>query len=338
MDQKISSAYYLANEKFRRWVFQPDESLNRYWQNWQQMHPETSQAINEARLFLTSANFKEYAIDEEEKRIMWQNVNQRMESPEKIGRFRLFLLNWDYYSKIAATVLIFMLTSYIIYDIATEQQVQPQVVIQNVVKTTNWGERLTFQLPDGTRVKLNAGSTLTYPEQFIDEQRKIILSGEAYFNVAKDSLKPFRVLSGSIVTEALGTEFYVSNYSGHDSTVVALTEGKVKISSDQNELIIAPGQSVSYQSNTRQLKSYDYIDQQLTSWTDNTLIFVNADWPEIENKLERWYGVEIKNSNTQNKWDYSAKFKSYSLEDVLKSICYAKNLRFEINGDRVIIR
>ena len=338
MDKKFTPEYYLTNSQFRQWVRQPDESLERYWQNWQELYPDARQAINEAKLILTTAKFKEYPISNEEKQFLWQNVDDQMTTPQKISRFKFLLLNLNYYSKIAATVLIFMLISYIVYDIAADQSGKPQLVIQNVVKTTNWGERLNFQLPDGTKVKLNAGSTLTYPEQFMDDQRKIILSGEAYFKVAKDTLKPFRVVSGSIVTEALGTEFYVSYYSGHDSTVVALTEGKIRVSTDLNDVIVSPGQSVSYQSNTRQLKSYNYIDRQLTSWTENLLIFESADWSEIENKLERWYGVEIKNNNTQNKWDYSAKFKDYSLEDVLKSICYAKNLRFEINGDQVVIR
>lgn len=338
MENKYSTEFYLTDPKFKQWIIDSNESLDRYWQSWLKRYPDSKAAIDEAKLILTTATFKEYKITEETKKAIWHNVDNSINSPGKISQLRYILINWDYYSKIAAILIISILSSYVIFDLATDQPSVQQLVVQNIVKTTDWGERLTFQLQDGTEVKLNAGSTLTYPERFIYDERKVVLSGEAFFKVAKDSHMPFRVVSGSIVTEALGTEFYINNYSGHDSTIVALTEGKVRVSSNQDDIIMEPGQTISYQSNTKKIKSYDYIDERLTSWSDNVLIFEHANWPEIENRLERWYGVEIKNNNTQNKWDYSAKFKNYSLENVLKSICYAKNLKFEIDEDRVIIK
>lgn len=340
MDNILSPTYYLTNHQFRHWVFHPNQDLNHYWDEWMVKNPKSKEAIEQARLILLSSKFKEHSMNQSDQTALWHKIETQTLKSRQAKKINNRFINWDYYSKIAATILVVVLTVYLIYDFASvddDKKVTSLVVTQNIVKHTKWGERLTITLPDGSEVKLNAGTTITYPEKFLGNERKVILSGEAYFKVAKDTTKPFKVVSGNVITEALGTVFFINNYSGNDSTLVALTEGKIKVSSDEQDIIVTPGQMISYLPSTNKLKAYSHISDELLSWKDNLLIFEHADWNEIERKLERWYGVEIENNKNQNKWNYSARFKDYSLENVLKSICYAKNLSFEFKQDKVMI-
>ncbi len=256
-----------------------------------------------------------------------------------------FLQNkWVIPWKIAASVAIFFLVSVTVYFKLLPSETDRLSAKAAISKNTDHGEKLTTKLPDGTRVILNSASKLLFTEETEENERKVVLDGEAYFEVAKDSLRPFIVLSGSIETRALGTSFNIKAYSNSKDVVVSLTEGKVEVTSvakseEAEKYILAPGEEVVYFQENRlfAVRNFDY--RLATGWKDGILVFENADIDEIKDKLEKWYGIEIIFRNRPaTAWSFTTAYqKNVSLESVLDGLKFSKNIRYEISGQQVEI-
>ncbi|MGJ1197202.1 FecR family protein [Sphingobacterium spiritivorum] len=191
-------------------------------------------------------------------------------------------------------------------------------------------------LSDGTHVWLNSSSTLTYPATFGTGQRIVKLSGEAYFDVAKDANRPFRIeLNGSVI-EVLGTSFNVNAYTEEIST--SLVEGKVKIITGQKETFLSPGNEALIKGTDVAVAPADI--QKNTAWQRGEFYFDSDNLEEIINQVARWYDVEIVNTesltvNTTYKGTISREMK---LSEVLSILSSATQSRFEIDGRRVIVK
>ena len=207
-------------------------------------------------------------------------------------------------------------------------------------KTTPTGQKLIFQLADGSRVTLNSNSSLEYPEKFTDTSRSVILHGEAYFQVSKDPDRPFKVLSGNLVTVALGTSF---NIRSDKNETVSLTSGKVMVygSKDKNKelkVFLDPGEELAYDKsdNTYQKKHFDYKEK--IAWKDGVLYFGEDDIDAIVRKIENWYGVTVHLKNKPGEqWYFTGEFKDQSLENVLKGMAYSKGFDYTIEGKLVTL-
>ena len=187
---------------------------------------------------------------------------------------------------------------------------------------------------------MNAGSTLYYPERFSSQERVVEVQGEAYLEVAKDHTRPFKVKTGVVVTEALGTIFHVRN--DQEEVAIALLEGKVQVSietTDQNKdkLILMPGEQAVLEHEKRLVK--DLFDvEKVTAWTRNTILFENAEQQEVVHTLEQWYGVTISTQGQASKpWNFTGKFQDKSLEYVLQSVGYTMDFHFTIEKKDVRI-
>ncbi|MEI3154229.1 MAG: FecR domain-containing protein, partial [Odoribacter sp.] len=144
-------------------------------------------------------------------------------------------------------------------------------------------------LSDGSEVWLNSDSELRFPVDFVEDERRVYLKGEAYFKVAKNTEKPFRVNAGDMVVEALGTGFDVNAYRENGRVQATLVEGKVKISAPatSQECILTPGTQAYLQKgklNTRKVDVNDVI-----GWEEGRFVFSNMTLEEIAWQLERWY-------------------------------------------------
>jgi transmembrane sensor len=331
--------YYLNNPSFKKWVKHPSRELEAYWSKWAKDNPESQAFMKEAKELLLSVRFRNYPISEKDKLTLWDRIDMEIIHTSKTKKLKRDLfINFAYYSKIAATFLIIFASIAIVYRFSQSGTKPETPLVKTILKSTMVGEKLTVRLQDGSMVKLNSGSWISYPEQFNVEERAIELNGEAYFEVADDPLRAFVVKAGDIYTKALGTSFSISNYPGDDSIFVSLTSGKVLVGKTISQAVhLEPGQMASYISQKDILVKHSFLDRQSISWIDDIIIFKNADWQEIEKKLSRWYGVEIINEKPDVLWDYSGEFKGYSLENILKSMCYSKNLNFKIKKDMVKI-
>ena len=149
---------------------------------------------------------------------------------------------------------------------------------------------------DGTEVWLNSGSKFRYPEQFNKNERDVFLEGEAFFKVAKNKHLPFKVKTGMLEVEVLGTSFNVSAYPGESSQSVVLVEGKVQLNNPEGTKIgeMTPGQVAVKTDGVEVIKVQNTDPYFYTSWKDGKVIFDGEKLGDIAKKMERWYNVKIR--------------------------------------------
>lgn len=211
--------------------------------------------------------------------------------------------------------------------------------IQYITKTTGKGQKATLKLSDGSVVRLNAESSVSYPEVFSESRREISLQGEAFFEVMKDKNRPFIVSSYDIQTTVLGTSFDLNAYDSADISV-ALVAGKVKVEdSHQNTVYLTPGKMAQYDHLTERfnIDAFDY--KKMTAWKDGIIYLSEASYTQVFGQLAQWYGVEFQFENScAEDWAYSGEFKDMSLELILNTIAYSKGFDFKIRKDLVTIK
>ncbi|WP_289024153.1 FecR domain-containing protein [uncultured Salegentibacter sp.] len=209
-----------------------------------------------------------------------------------------------------------------------------------------YGKKFDLVLADGTHVTLNAGSWIKYPVQFsIDGSRKVFFKGEAYFDVAEDKIRPFVVKTGAVGVEVLGTEFNVSNYPEDSQINTVLVEGSVKIRAKNNKddktssRLLLPGHKAAW-SNENGSMTMEKVDvSKYIAWKEGILRFENMQFSDIRRKLERHFGVSIKNNNqVLERQVYTATFKEEGIEEILNAFKEDTPFEFELNDNRVIIK
>ncbi|MBG7630123.1 MAG: FecR domain-containing protein [Bacteroidetes bacterium] len=189
-----------------------------------------------------------------------------------------------------------------------------------------YGKTFKVTLSDGSIVHLNSGTTLKYPEQFdLESNRKVYLTGEAFFEVAKDKKRPFIVHSNNLDVEVLGTVFNISAYPDQTATDVVLIEGSVRLSENTNPLnntLLAPNYKASW-NDTSKAFDIENVDVNIyKAWTHGELVFKDASFASISKKLERSYNVQIINNNhflATQKFTGTINIKESSVENILDS-------------------
>ena len=193
------------------------------------------------------------------------------------------------------------------------------------------------QLSDGTRVWLNSESELRYPVNFVGTERKVFLKGEAYFQVAKDTVKPFRVVANGMSVEALGTGFNINAYQDDDCLCTTLVEGKVRVSylDSHQECILVPGEQAILKDGVIMAKQVNVDD--IIAWKKGRFVFSDMPLETIAKQLERWYDVEIRFDDIVAKYyRFTGVMKRYNeLEQVLGLIEETTNVRFKVEGCQV---
>jgi len=244
-------------------------------------------------------------------------------------------INW--YKIAAACIVFFTLAGMIYFVNNSNAPLVEHILVTEVVKKNPKGQKLTTYLPDGSKVILNSQSTIRYKTPFTGNERLIELEGEAFFEVMKDTLLPFRVLSEDVSITALGTSFNVNSKNKNQVEVVLVT-GKVKVSKDPNHLVILnPGKSaIVNQSGEIEVHEFNYLDK--VGWKDGVLAFNDDSLSEIIMKLENWYGVEfIPVGELENNFHYTGTYENETLEEVLHGISFVHHFKFNITGDTVKI-
>lgn len=209
--------------------------------------------------------------------------------------------------------------------------------IMNTLNVPRQGE-YSLTLSDGTSVRLNSESSLTYPVEFKNNKRVVTLEGEAFFIVKKDTNRPFIVKTNDYSVKVLGTRFNINNYKDDPSTAITLVRGKVQINNrSKKSIILKPGQQLSGKRSNMTLKEVD--TELFTSWTKGKFIFKNALLEDIALQISRWYDVEVffANNDTKNIHFSGAILKSCPLRELLDMIEKSGEVSCNINKQCVII-
>ena len=244
----------------------------------------------------------------------------------------------------AASVLLIVAFGVVLWGVLRNHPNNPANLSQQIIeKEAGNGQKLKTFLPDGSIAWLNAGSKISYAKDFSDSSRLITLEGEAYFEVEKDALRPFVVQTQNVNVIALGTAFDVRSYPQERDVLVALENGSVLVKMDiesnsNDQVVLKPGNGIKYNSKSKTFEATAVDPDNAYNWKDGVLYFKNASFDQVIKELERWYGsdIEVRHYNGDT-WDYTAKFHDFSLAQVLKSMAFTKNFKYQIHQHQVII-
>lgn len=209
------------------------------------------------------------------------------------------------------------------------------------VSTPRGGE-FKITLEDGTEVWLNAETQLRYPERFGDGERRVAVTGEAFFKVAKDSKRPFYVETAGQVVRVYGTEFNVHAYPEDKSVATTLVEGSIALqaaSGNGSQLMLTPGHQALFdkQSHEASVKSVD--TEVVTSWRSGSFVFENQNLGDIMQTLSRWYDFDYKFADASlAHTEFMGSIPRYGeFADVVEILETSGGLKFRIKGRTVII-
>lgn len=207
---------------------------------------------------------------------------------------------------------------------------------------TPYGKRTRIVLPDGTKIWLNAGTTLSYPTSFSDKSREVYLSGEAFFEVAKDKLRPFHVITGDLKIKVTGTRFNVTSYQNDTFTQAVLVEGKIFASKNgifAKDVELTPGERVVLDKSENRLSKQNVDVEQYASWINGYLIIRDEPIDEIIKKLERYYDQKIIAGKLSQDIRFTGKLNlADDLNKVLQNIAFSAAFTVEYKNDTYIIK
>jgi len=203
--------------------------------------------------------------------------------------------------------------------------------------TTPRGRQFQVTLPDGTQVWLNAASSLRYPTAFSGRERKVEVTGEAYFEVAKNVEMPFRVsINDKAAIEVLGTHFNVNAYKNEGAIATTLLEGSVRVAATgSKDVTLQPGQQAQIASGIKVIENAN-IDK-VTAWKNGLFYFEGTSLAEIMRQLERWYDIEVVYEKGVPDIEFEGEMtKDVSLNGLLDMLGKTE-LHFRIEGRKLII-
>jgi transmembrane sensor len=278
---------------------------------------------------------------------------------KKLSPIRKLLQKKHYrlvWGAVAASILLF----WFFFRTNKDSGVSP---INNTV-STKVGGKASVNLPDGSKVWLNGDSRITYSENFTNKTREVTLSGEAYFEVAKDKTKPFIIHTRTINLKVLGTAFNVRSYDNEKETETALVHGSVEVTlrnRPDQKILLKPGEKLlvknipvdSLLKNKKQktdedtpiavLTNMNYYGADSssieTSWTKNQLVFNDEPLDKIALNLERWFNVQVTIVDERMKKDkYTATIEEDDkLEDFLEALRLVEGFHYSVKNREVII-
>jgi len=336
----FSAEDFASDEHFQQWILAPDPETTRFWQRWLQAHPGKEPIIREAEAIVRQMSQDHDAPAAGREEVVWTKIHSQLReegfgqtAPSRrlpVPAFVTYLSTWQ---KVAAGFAGFLLVASLL------------LLINQLVGTrytTGFAETETVTLPDGSRVILNANSSLKLaPAWHSDEAREVWLEGEAFFQVSK---KPgagnarFIVHTNHLRVEVLGTQFNVNNRRG--KTEVVLTEGKVKLNDGDNhrDLVMQPGDYVEY-SDQQPAFSRKKVDPSVySSWKNNRLIFTDTPLGEVAQRLEDNYGLQVVFQDPSlQELAFTGNFPANDLSFFLQVLSRSLDITVTRNGNQIIM-
>ncbi|RKD90683.1 FecR family protein [Mangrovibacterium diazotrophicum] len=266
---------------------------------------------------------------------LWGELIERIQPVQK--KSKRLLMPYLKYTAIAAAIVLAFLVGKIQHS-----GENANVGLSQLYSTlsTEPGERSHMMLPDGTKVWLNTDSELKYASDFNQEHRDVYVTGECYFEVAKNARKPFVVHANDLQVKVYGTHFNVKESSKTKQSEVTLVEGKVEVLSPENKSLsyLSPGEKLTLKGDKYRIDKAEN-PKVLIAWTQGVLVFVDQPFEEVVSYLENWYGVTIQlDQSLHNNHRFTFKVKTESLREVLELISVITPIQYNIDGEKVFIK
>ena len=211
-------------------------------------------------------------------------------------------------------------------------------IVYNTISTPRGGQ-YQVDLADGSKVWLNAASSIRFPTRFSGGERKVEITGEAYFEVAKKPGVPFEVLlaNGSKV-QVLGTHFNVMSYENEKDIETTLFEGSVRFVNEVSSVIIKPGQQVVMHESTAKLAIIDQVNEDaVLAWKNGKFYFNEVDIQTVMNQIARWYDVDVEYRGKVDKVFAGTISRNVSASNIFKILEATGGVSFQIEGKKVIV-
>lgn len=211
-------------------------------------------------------------------------------------------------------------------------------VLYNTISTPRGGQ-YQVMLPDGSKVWLNAASSLRFPTAFTGKERQVKMEGEAYFEVAQQASKPFVVVTGNIKIKVLGTHFNVNAYSNENTIRTTLAEGAVRVSKEDKSKVLEPGEQVQFDKQTGNMSIKQVNVDQMLAWKNGLFYFDNTNIKTIMKQVARWYNVDavyetaqLKNKNFSG---ITSRYKN--VDGLLKRLELTGTIHFKVEGKTITV-
>jgi len=210
----------------------------------------------------------------------------------------------------------------------------------NTITTPRGGQYVVI-LPDSSKVYLDAASSLHFPAAFAGKLRTVMLTGEAYFEVAHNKEKPFHVITKGQIVEVLGTHFNINAYDDEKAIKTTLLQGSVRVSAGADIALLTPGEQSQLGGLANNDKSISIVKnantEEAVAWKNGLFQFENADLKTIMRQFARWYNVDVEYNGAINERLFSGEIhRNLTLQQALELLNYA-NVNFNISGRKIII-
>lgn len=221
-------------------------------------------------------------------------------------------------------------------ELAYETDNKTAASVFNTIVTPRGG-KYQLTLPDGSKVWMNAESTLRYPTTFNGKTREVFLTGEAYFEIAHNPAQPFHVQVNDMKVEVLGTHFNIMAYENEAANAVTLVEGAVSVSTPAQQVGLKPGEQMLQESNGNMNVLSDVNVQQVLAWKNGYFQFNSERLDRLMRQIERWYDVSVVYKGTVPDRKFGGKIsRSSPLNDVLKAL-ELSDIKFLVEGKTITV-
>ncbi|HEY5371952.1 MAG TPA: FecR domain-containing protein [Hanamia sp.] len=213
-------------------------------------------------------------------------------------------------------------------------------VSYNTLSVPMGSKPINLTLSDGSRVWINVGSSLTYPTAFTGNERKVKITGEAYFEVIHNARMPFIVQNGDVTIRDLGTHFNVNTYADEPVDQITLLEGSVRISKNTVSQLLKPGQQARFNNGeNNHIKVVNDVNmEEVMAWKNGRFLFdKNTDIGTIMRQISRWFNVDIEYQGTINQRFWGSISKDVNLLQVLKILEATGGVKFNVEGNKIIV-
>jgi ferric-dicitrate binding protein FerR (iron transport regulator) len=353
---------FLGDDSFRLWILENKNTSN--WEKWTVENPERAKLVEEARLWILAMKVEETKMLNSTVESALENTWKKIAVKEnalnltRSSKPKVWNTNWF---RSAAAIFVIGLAfawGYTHYPNSShDNAVYQELLIENkeglVEQTNNSTNPQIITLSDGSSVLLQPKSKLSYPKIFIGNQRKVYLSGEAFFEISKNKKKPFFVYANEIVTKVVGTSFRICAFENQPNVEVIVRTGKVKVHSNnkakrasKEEVVLLPNEALRFVRETSKFNKITDITKDIVlkqaAKSIEQLSFEFTDIPvsQIFKTIEQAYQVEINFPSEKLKnCHLTTSLSDQPLPEKLKIICKSlgNNTSYEMNGNQIII-
>lgn len=360
---------FATDESFINYCFHSDATDVHFWEKWLNDHPEKKKAAAEARelVFLMSIKLEPCLLEDEYAKIKVARPDPAELPAAPAKKFPKIFLGAGIFILLIITAI---LISQPYFKTGNDYAAKDNSVVSKYA--TNRAQDSSITLPDGTHIKLNAASSLTIDHDFRHaSKREVTLSGEAYFDVAKDAAKPFIIHTQTMDITVLGTTFNVKDYPTDKLGETSLINGSVKVhirNDSSRTIILKPNEKITVYKKGASLKQLPAItDKQdiarvspekfriaplqkdplltggtvSTAWMEGKLIFRNEEFDDLAKQMERKYDAQFKFSNSGLKaYRFTGVFSTETMEEALHALQLASPsnpFSYKIEGKKVFI-